>query len=208
MSSSDESLEQSAYDGPVFTPVDPASVERASTEPDQEPEPGPPQAPADLPADADLPQPADDDSGADDRAAPPPEPVPEFDARWREEFTGLLYLGALSSEFTWLGHHFVVRTLTTGELAEVALAAKRYEGTDGAYKAYQAAVVAAAVVSVDGQAMPSPLTTDPRDTPFLNRYRYVMRSWYPPVLDAVYQRYFDLEIKVREVIEAMGNRSG
>lgn len=136
------------------------------------------------------------------------DPLPEFDSRWQDEFEGLLYIGALTEEFTWLGHRIVIRTLTTEEMAEIALASKPYLGTEAELKAYQAGVVAASVVTVDGVPLPAPLTTAPGDTPFSNRFRYVWKNWRPPVLDAIYQRYVSLEIKVREVIEAMGNHSG
>ena len=149
-------------------------------------------------------------SGADGEQAgdTDPDPLPEFDARYQEEFEGLLYIGALTKTFTWLGHEFHIRTLTTGELAEVALAAKPYDDSEASMKAYQTGVVAASIVTVDGKPLPAPITTDPGDTPFLNRFRYVHNRWFPPVIDAVYEQCFGLEIKVREVIEAMGNRSG
>ena len=88
-------------------------------------------------------------------------PLPEFDGRWRDEFEGLLYIGALTDRFVWLGHEFHIRTLTTGELAEVALVSKPYDGTEASMKAYQAGVVAASVLSVDGRPLPQPITTEP-----------------------------------------------
>lgn len=175
-----------------FAPYDPAAVQPTSS-----------------PAPSSDPGTVGGTSGADSQEAGAQEdPLPEFDPRFREEFEGLLYIGALTETFTWLGHQFQIRTLTTGEVLEVALAAKPYEGTEGADKSYQAAVVAACVMSIDGKPMPAPITKDPGDTPFLNRFRYVLEHWYPTVLDAVYERYYRLEITVREVIDAMGNRSG
>jgi hypothetical protein len=136
------------------------------------------------------------------------EPLPEFDPRHREEFTGLLYLGALTEEFDWAAHRFKIRTLTTGELGEIALALKPYEGVDADNRMYVNAVVAACVISVDGVPMPEPISKDPADTPFSNRFKYVLTYWHPPVVDAIYNRFFALEITVRQVLAAMGNRSG
>ena len=64
------------------------------------------------------------------------------------------------------------------------------------------------MVSVYGQPLSLPLTHEPGDTKSLNAFRFVMRSWFPPVLDVIYERYYLLEITVREVIEDMGKVSG
>jgi hypothetical protein len=132
------------------------------------------------------------------------DPLPEFDPRVRQDFEGLLFLGRLTHTFTWAGHEFIIRTLTTGETLEVGLLAKPYQGSMAAMKAYQAALVAACVDSVDGRPMPVPITDDARDTSTANRFRYVLRSWFPPVLDAVYEQYLLLEERVTQVLDAMG----
>ena len=136
------------------------------------------------------------------------EPLPEFDPAVRKDFEGLLYLGRLTDEFTWLGHHFVIRTLTVGEIVEVGLVHREFAGTLADAKAYQAAVVAACVESVDGQSLPMPLTNERTDTELINKFRYVMRSWFPPTLNFVYEQYLLLEAKVDRVIEAMGKARG
>lgn len=134
--------------------------------------------------------------------------VVEFDPRCREDFEGLLYIGALTAKFSWLGHTFVIRTLKTDEVIEIGLLTKDYLSTDAWGKAYQAAVLGASVLTVDGKEPPLPLTAEKDDTLLRTRMEYVMRSWFPPTLDAVYERYGRLEVKAREVIAAMGNRSG
>lgn len=137
-----------------------------------------------------------------------PEPLPEFDPKVRQDFEGLLYLGRLTDSFTWLGHRFVIRTLSAGDILEVGLLHKPYVGSLADVKAYQAALVAACVVEVDGKPMPTPLTNERADTELVNRFEYVLRSWFPPTLDAVYERYRLLEARVEEVIEAMGKAPG
>lgn len=130
--------------------------------------------------------------------------LPEFDPRHREEFEGLLYLGALTHEFTWAGHRFKIRTLTTGELLEVGLAQKKYRDSLGDSRAYVTASVAACIVLVDGKALPRPISSDPSDTEFSNKYAYVRDSWFTWTIDAVYTEYLKLEARVTEIIEAMG----
>jgi hypothetical protein len=147
---------------------------------------------------------------------PSEEPVPdgparvaEFDPRCREDFQGLLYLGALTARFSWLGHRFVVRTLRTGETLEATRLAADYLNTDGYSKALQSAFVAAAVVSVDGRPIAGvPMTSQPGDTAMAMAFRYVLDNWFPPTLDKVYEQYVLLEAKQREVLEAMGNPVG
>lgn len=144
-----------------------------------------------------------DDGGTSEQTAP--QPV-EFDERWLKEFEGLLYIGALTSQFSWLGHKFLLRTLKTDEVLRVGQIIAPYVGTAGENKAYQAAVLAGATLRVDGKELPIPLTGDP-DALMQDRFNYLVR-WFPPTLDHVYDRYLVLEMKAREVIDAMGKALG
>lgn len=150
------------------------------------------------------PQPLSDapasDGGTSEKTAE--QPI-EFDQRWLKEFEGLLYIGALTSTFTWLGHRITVRTLKTDEVIESGLLIKDLVGTPGEPKAYQCAVLAGAVLSVDGKELPIPLSSAPGDTQMRNRYEWIMRNWFAPTIDHVYQRYWNTEVKAREVIDAM-----
>lgn len=133
--------------------------------------------------------------------------LPEFDPRWRNEFEGLLFLGALTKEFEWMGHRFTIKTLSTEELLEVSLLVKEWQNSLGEVKAYQAAMVSACLVKVDGKSMPQPLSRDPGDSPVRNRMNLVLR-WFPTTLDAVYEQYLTLENNVAEVMDAMGKVGG
>lgn len=149
------------------------------------------------------PQPSSDapaDGGTSEQTAEPPI---KFNQKWLDEFEGLLYIGALTSSFRWLGHKFVVRTLKTDEVIETGLLIKEYVGTPGEPKAYQCAVLAAAVLSVDGRELPIPISGAPEDTQLRNRFDYIMRNWFAPTIDMAYSRYLACEYKAREVIDAM-----
>jgi hypothetical protein len=135
------------------------------------------------------------------------EPLPEFDPKHRQDFEGLLYLGRLTHEFEWLGHKFLIRTLAVDETLEIGLVTQPYNGTVSEPKAYQAAVVAACVVKVDGKPMPVPLSDDPGDSALLNRMETVKR-WFPPTLDKVYEEFMLLEDRVVKVLDAMGKVNG
>jgi hypothetical protein len=145
----------------------------------------------------------------------PPEPsspdvsretLPSFDERHRLDFEGLLYLGSLTTTFSWLGHTFLIRTLTTDEVLEVGLIHRPFVNTMAEAKAYQAAVVAGCVQRVDNKPLVVPLTDS--ESELSAKFVYVKDHWFPPVLDAIYEQYLLLENKVEEVIAEMGKASG
>lgn len=133
--------------------------------------------------------------------------LPEFDPRARDDFEGLLYLGALTNDFPWMGHIFVIKTLSVDELLEVALLVKEWQGSMGEMKAYATLMVAACTVSVDGRPLPQPISSQPGDTVVRNRFE-VVRRWYPTTVDVIYEQYLLLEARVMEVLEAMGKVNG
>lgn len=140
-----------------------------------------------------------------DEVSEEPQPA-AFDPRYREEFEGLLFIGSLRKRFRWAGHEFVIRTLVTNELLEVSLLQKPYQGSMGEIKAYQAAVVAASILSVDGKPPPLPITDE--ISALEARFHYVINHWQPIVIDMLYGQVMDLEAKVNEVLAAMGKAVG
>lgn len=164
---------------------------------------GPGEASSDAPPSDQEPHPASD---GDDEVQV--EPLPEFDERMKQPFEGLLFLGRLQRTFHWMGHSFVIKTLNVDEILEVGLVHAKYVGTMGEVKAYQAAVVAASIVSVDGKPPPLPITNEASDTLLAARFEYVKGSWFPPTVDVCYEQYLFLEKQMFEVIEAMGKASG
>jgi len=132
-----------------------------------------------------------------------------FDERYVEPFKGLIYLGALTKEFEWLGHRFVIRTLTTSELLIVGQIVKEYAETISQGRAYASAMVALATVSVDGEDLPSPVMTHDNGAAWAHqRFQYVTARWFPYTIDRVYSEYLELDAKASDVIEAMGKASG
>jgi hypothetical protein len=143
--------------------------------------------------------------------APQPEAdtAPRFDDRYKEPLTGLLFLGALKKNFTWLSHTFTIRTLTIGEYAEIGVVAARYRETDFAAKAYQAATVAACLISVDGKPLPvMPVTNGMDDTNLQAKFDYVLNRWFSPVTDVVFTEFLELESRLRELLDELGKPSG
>lgn len=134
--------------------------------------------------------------------------LPSFDARYAEPFLGLLYVGALADEFTWLGHNFVIRTLRDGEKLAVAMVIKEYADTMAADRAYAAALVAICTMSVDGNDLPIPIGEMRRAYEWCKqRFDYVIENWYSSTIDMVYNRYTALEFLAARVIDALGKAS-
>jgi hypothetical protein len=186
-------LEQDPEEG-SYASYDPSTVRPAPLDP--------PQSSSGLEADAPV---GDTESHAE---ADVNAQAASFDERHKEPFHGLMYLGALSKTFTWAGHEFHIRTLTTDEILIVALITARYEGTLAQNRAYSAAVVALATQSVDGEPLPFPYMESTGHEWADQRFNYVTGKWYSFTIDAVYSEYLVLEAKAREVMNAMGNLSG
>lgn len=148
---------------------------------------------------------------AADESVPGPGETMAFedpDPRWRIDFHGLLYLGALRGRFTWLGHVFRIRTLRSDEELIVAQLGQAWAETMGGARAHAIAMVALCVESVDGQPMPSPLGE--QDAGSIGwaeeRFRYAGR-WYAYTIDHIFGRYLELEGRVREVMTELGKGS-
>lgn len=141
------------------------------------------------------------------------EPLPTFDMRHADAFNGLTFLGAMTSRFSWLGHDFVIRTLTQDELLQPPLLIKEWQGTVGEPKAYTTAMAAMCIVTIDGNELPIPLGNQPGrqnvDLAWAQlRFDYARKNWFQFTIDRIYSEYLDLENKVSEVIQAMGEAYG
>lgn len=127
-----------------------------------------------------------------------------FDQRYKDDFDGLAFLGALEARFDYIGHRFHIRTLTTNELLAVAMIVKQFEGTVGDSRAYATAMVAMSVVSVDGIGLPSPHEEKSAEYAWaFERFDYVKAKWFPWTVDYVYERFLLLEERVRNVLIEM-----
>lgn len=130
------------------------------------------------------------------------------EAAWREDFSGLLSMGALRGWFEWCGHRISLRTLTTDEEILVGQLTREYEGSLAGTKSYATALAGLCVESVDHQPMPVPLGEHPSQ-PYkwaLERFNYA-RRWYPPTIDAIFEAYLLLEGRQRAVMAELGKSS-
>lgn len=131
-----------------------------------------------------------------------------FDPRYKEDFEGLAFLGALEARFSFIGHRFHIRTLATYELLAVGKIVKGYEGEIGATKAYATAMVALATVSVDGVGLPIPIGESGNDLAWaFERFDFVAAKWWPFTIDYVYERILLLENRVESVLIEMSEQA-
>jgi len=123
-----------------------------------------------------------------------------FPEKWKAQFEGLLYLGYLEKEVEIPFHKFVVRTLTSGEKINISLITSDLSDTLGYGRAYRAAIVAAGLVTVDGQK----LVVAEKDVDTLRqKYNYVIASWHDPVIDILYEAINELEGRVLTVLQEL-----
>ena len=137
------------------------------------------------------------------------EELPQFDQAYAKDFDGLNYLGALTHEFEWLGHKFVIRTLTVDEYLAVAAITKDYlEGVSGA-QAYATAIVSLCIETLDGQYLPIPVQEETKGYAWAyQRFNFVKSRWYPYTINRVFDEFNKLETRAEKVFESMGNASG
>lgn len=135
--------------------------------------------------------------------------LPRFDARFKESFKGLVYIGALTDTFSWLGHEFVIRTLVPDEQLAISLVVKQWVGTQGEQLAYITAVAAMATISVDGEELPSPIGEDTQIAAWAHqRFNFAKSRWYDHTIGKIFERYLTLEDTARQVVDAMGKALG
>lgn len=134
----------------------------------------------------------------------PQEDIPEFDPKWRQPFTGLLYVGALTESFKVYGHSFTIATPTLTEHLQIGQVIEPYQNTVMAEIAFQIARVAAYLTAIDGEELPRPITNNPKETSLHQRYQWVTDTLKRPVINKISDRCYELDAKVEGVLEAMG----
>lgn len=134
----------------------------------------------------------------------------EFDSRHQNDIEGLLFLGKLTKRCDIFGHVFVIKTLTRGERLAALLVVKEFEESLGVSDAFQTALLAAAIVTVDGRPLTIPLSPS-EDKDRLTRIRAnfeIIQDYYDAVLEALYAEYGSLLLRQAQAFAALqGNLS-
>ena len=132
-----------------------------------------------------------------------------FDPKYAEALHGLMYVGSLSHSFEWIGHKFIIHSLSANEQLAVAVLMKPWAGTIGESMAFTIASVAMSIVTVDGEALPVPFQAESDSISWARqRFDYVKSRWFMSTIDLVFAEKLVLDAKVREVLDEMGKASG
>lgn len=133
-----------------------------------------------------------------------------FDPKFVEPLVGLLYVGALTRTFEWLGHEFVIHTLSSAETLAIAEVVKPWQSTVAGNRAFVLASVAMAITTVDGQELPVPIGDTRGDTYAWahQRFAYVRENWFAYTVDRVYSEIQVLDAEVEKVVGALEKAYG
>lgn len=121
-----------------------------------------------------------------------------FDKRFRDPFTGLLFLGHLEETVAILGHKFRLVTPSQNERLETGILHKKYLNTISSEIGWAAITVAAYLHQVDGSDLPQPI--GPASTGLTDRFSWVIENLKGPVISRVYEQCLLLDSKVNQAI--------
>jgi hypothetical protein len=139
---------------------------------------------------------------------PAPEPGPfddiptEMDARIREDFIGLVYLGRLEETCTVAGHTFTLRTPSQPDRLEMGPLHKPYLNTVTTESAWRLITVAAYLRKIDSQPSPEPLSASV--TALSTRLVWTRENIYSDqIIDRIFDHCLVLDGRVREIIDTL-----
>jgi hypothetical protein len=124
-----------------------------------------------------------------------------------EEVEGLLWLGYLEETVDFCGHEFVIRTLRLEEEILAGLITKDYIETLAQAKAWVAAQIGLALVSVDGDPDFCPQAGPNKKDYARARFHYVSSNWFEPTINYLYVKYTGLIERQLAAIQEMENLS-
>ena len=131
----------------------------------------------------------------------------EFPEEVNDDVDGLIWLGYLEDVVDYCGHEFVIRTLRSEEQLLASLVTKEYTDTLGQAKAWIAAHVGLALVSIDGDEEFCPKASFSKKDFARARFQYVTGKWFEPTINRLYNAYSDLLERQAVVLEEMENLS-
>lgn len=118
---------------------------------------------------------------------------------YSDDFMELSHLGSISKEVSWHGHKFVIRTLKIAEEIAAAKLVKANEGTLAELKTTHAAVIAAAIVSINGQPFMPPISANIFEN-IQARYNYIIENWHWPTVEFLVDAHNDLVARQWEAL--------
>lgn len=123
-------------------------------------------------------------------------------------FASLLTCGRRSKVVTILDHTVVVQTLCGDDDLRIGLYAKPYAGSLGEQRAYQIAVAAAGIRTVDGKPLASSVYENADNDALFDEKVAKVSAMYPTVIAAVYRAVMEAEKEFVELCTRLGKLDG
>lgn len=137
------------------------------------------------------------------------EEVTELTDEERTWFSSLLTCGRRYKTITVMGDHKVaIQTLTGDDDLRIGLYTKSFRDSDAYPRAYQIAVCAAGIRTVDDRPLYQPITeSEDADAVFAEKLER-MRKFYPVVITEIYRAIIELDGEFAELARKLGKLSG
>lgn len=126
----------------------------------------------------------------------------------RDLFRDLLTIGKISKTFDVLGHQVTLQTITVRDELNVGIATKEHFNTSSFARSYQSAIVAASVVTINGNPLYVPLSADESPSYIFNRKLEKVQGMYPIVVSAIYDKYAEVEKEFAGLAKKLGKLDG
>ena len=151
--------------------------------------------------------------------APPEEPevegvvsedeeVTELSDEERSTFQSLVTIGQITRTIDVLGHPVILRTMSVADELMVGLESQKYRGSEAFARAYQSAVVAATVVTIDGKALYTPISAEESDSEVFTHRLKKVHALYPLVVSEIYRKYMEVESEFAKLAQKLGKLRG
>ena len=123
-------------------------------------------------------------------------------------FRSLLTVGRRTKNIDVLGHTVCIESLRVSDDLRIGLYCKEYEQSRAMSRAYQLAVCAAGVRTIDGTPLYSPLLETISDDEIFHQKVERLKNYYPIVINQVYNEILALDAEFAEVAVKLGKLKG
>lgn len=123
-------------------------------------------------------------------------------------FASLLTCGQRSKTLHILDHTVVVHSLSAADDLRVGVYAKPYAGTVGEQRAYQIAVAAAGLRSIDGQPVINSLYEKADEAALFDQKVKMVEKMYPTVVNRIYKGVLESEVEFVDLVARLGKSFG
>lgn len=137
-----------------------------------------------------------------------PEVVTELTDEERGLFRSLLTIGRRIKTISVMDHEVVLQTMSNADEMRVGLATKEYEGSRGFVRAYQAAIVASTIVTLEGTPLYTPLSEKEDATAIFDKKFKKVLDMYPIVTSQIYNEVLKMEAEFVELSQKLGKIPG